>query len=187
MQARGGAFLTPKDSATLKILRAGRYKVTPRGVIIDLDWRGTGRVKPVAVRLSRNGYLLANLATGGVPRLMTVTVHRVVALYFLGPPPDDGDQVNHKNGKKTDNRRANIEWASSFANMAHASRAGLLNIQRGSANINAKLNEATARRIKQRLARGETPTTIINSMGLKGKVSRAAVRQIAAGKAWRRA
>ena len=48
-----------------------------------------------------------------------VLVHRVIARLFLGEP-DKGCMVNHKNGVKTDNRPANLEWVSQADNNRHA-------------------------------------------------------------------
>lgn len=66
-----------------------------------------------------NGYAGAKVFLGDkVPR--TVHLHRLVALTFLGDPPPDKPQVNHKNGIKTDNRASNLEWVSQSENMRHA-------------------------------------------------------------------
>lgn len=46
-------------------------------------------------------------------------VHRLVLLAFVGPPPTDRPLVNHKNGKKADNRVSNLEWCSAAENVAH--------------------------------------------------------------------
>lgn len=46
-------------------------------------------------------------------------VHRLVALAWIGPPPDGRDQINHKNGCKTDNRVENLEWCSHAENQRH--------------------------------------------------------------------
>ena len=46
-------------------------------------------------------------------------VHRVVATVFI-PNPLIKREVNHKNGLKTDNRVANLEWVTSSENKVHA-------------------------------------------------------------------
>lgn len=45
----------------------------------------------------------------------SVLFHRLVAIAFLGPPPSPLHTVNHKNRIRSDNRVANLEWASKSA------------------------------------------------------------------------
>jgi hypothetical protein len=56
----------------------------------------------------------------------TYYAHRLVAEAFL-PCSDLLLEVNHKDGNKFNNRADNLEWVSNKENMAHASKAGLLN------------------------------------------------------------
>ena len=46
-------------------------------------------------------------------------VHQLIALAFI-PNPFKQKIVNHKNGIKTDNRVANLEWCSIYENNVHA-------------------------------------------------------------------
>lgn len=45
-------------------------------------------------------------------------VHRMVCEAFHGPPPSPEHQAAHLNGKKTDNRSANLRWKLPVANIA---------------------------------------------------------------------
>jgi hypothetical protein len=74
-----------------------------------------GRV--LVLHPDRDGYLLAHLNVRGTGYM--VKAHRAVALAFI-PPAAGKPEVNHLNGVKTDNRVANLEWASRRDNNRHA-------------------------------------------------------------------
>ena len=94
-----------------------------------------------------DGYLGARLYNGGDEK--NVTVHRAVALTFLGP--SNGLTVNHKNGNKRDNRIENLEWMTRSGNITHAYRTGLKKAAplRGEAHPNTKLKDEDVREIRR--------------------------------------
>lgn len=78
-------------------------------------------------------------------------IHRLVAEAFLGPPPTPRHEVNHRDGDKTHNMPANLEWVTHHENMRHATQFGLLPL--GEAKPQAKL---TAPQVLQiRLVQGQ--------------------------------
>jgi len=94
-----------------------------------------GRVKRVATgkgsreghvlrpALNHKGYPMVGLSKAG--KLRAFAVHTLVALAFLGPRPE-GLQINHKNGRKNDNRVENLEYVTPRENIRHAIRLGLI-------------------------------------------------------------
>jgi len=84
------------------------------------------------------GYLTVSLYDGSSPkRPRSITVHRLVTAAFLGP--SDKAEINHINGVKSDNRLANLEYATSKENHAHAR--DVLGVGLGMKNGRAKLTD----------------------------------------------
>lgn len=46
--------------------------------------------------------------------------HHLVALAFLGDPPEGKEQINHKDLIKSNNRPNNLEWSDQVDNLQHA-------------------------------------------------------------------
>lgn len=108
----------------------GIYQVSSNGEIKSLsrlvkhpkkDYYIISRyLKPVKMN---NGYLTVTLSKNGVQK--PTCVHRIVAEAFV-PNYKKLEQVNHKNGDKTDNKVFNLEWMTRSENMLHASSLGYL-------------------------------------------------------------
>lgn len=75
------------------------------------------RPRVLSPGLMSRGYHVVDLVIGNAVA-RTFSVHRVVAITFLGEHPDK-HQVNHKNGVRTDNRLENLEWMTPSENIAH--------------------------------------------------------------------
>lgn len=93
----------------------------------------------------KDGYLRFQLKQKGEIKL--VAIHRMVAETFL-PKIKGKNQVNHKNGKKDDNRVLNLEWCSLTENRRHAFRTGLQKPIKGEKHKLSKLSNAQVKQIR---------------------------------------
>ena len=85
---------------------------------------------------SKSGYLMVTLKAKG-KKAKTITIHRLVALYFI-PNVENKIEVNHINGIKTDNSIGNLEWCTREENLKHGHETGLFKNLRRERDMNAK-------------------------------------------------
>lgn len=128
----------------------------------------------------RNGYPYIALSNNGVS--IKRSVHRLVAVAFIPIPPlcSGRNQVNHKNGVRTDNRAVNIEWVSASENIKHSFDCLGKKPTKGELNGCSKLTEADVVEIKALLQVGFTPRWLGSVFG----VSRGAIFHIRSGATW---
>lgn len=119
------------------------YRVSNTGLIESLPkvWvSGKGRVlshsgKLLSQQMCRQGYLSVKLK-GGV-RYKT---HRLVAMSFI-PNPNNKQEVNHKDGNKSNNNVSNLEWVTPSENVIHSLSTGLKKPVIGERHGRSKLKE----------------------------------------------
>lgn len=163
----------------------GRYMVSSRGRVKSLPRvdcrkggvhvRNAGRI--LKETTDRGGYRLVSMALEGA-RPRKLKVHVLVARAFLGLRPAGAD-INHINGKKTDNRAVNLEYVSRGENIAHAYEMGLMT-SRGAKNGRATITEEQARYI-YRMKGVKLQRELAAEIGC----SKAVVANIQSGRAWR--
>lgn len=95
------------------------YSVTSDGVV-------HGPKGPLKPNVNSRGYCNVSLVAwaGGLRKVKSHAVHRLVAEAFLGMPTGYME-VNHKDGDKTNNPVSNLEWVTSTANKLHATALGM--------------------------------------------------------------
>lgn len=123
------------------------------------------------------GYLNLTLSKHGVQE--TATVHKLVALAFIGQCPE-GCEINHIDLDKSNNVPSNLEYLTKKANLLHADKAGALRI-RGSQNAGSKLVESDVYRIREMVRQGISTSLVAEMFG----VSAPSISNIKAGRSWR--
>ena len=71
-----------------------------------------------------------------------ISIHRLVAITFIGNPPSPKHECNHINGDRTDNHVENLEWVTRSQNCVHAIKLGTMKMPDG-----IKITEAIAQEI----------------------------------------
>lgn len=88
----------------------GRYQVSSEGQVRN----AAGRI--LSPNKLLHGYLTVHLYRGGKSTRKVKCVHRLVAEAFV---QGKGDEVNHLNFNRADNRAKNLAWCTRLQNVAH--------------------------------------------------------------------
>ncbi len=91
----------------------GKYQVSDLGNVRSLSFSRTGGCKPLKPSTIAAGYRTVILSINNIQRAFSV--HKLVALAFLGPCPD-GYEIDHINRDKTDNNIENLRYATKREN-----------------------------------------------------------------------
>lgn len=116
----------------------GRYEVSDRGRVLSIprDRRPHRILRPKV--MPKSGYRRVTLWNEGART--DVSVHRLVLITFVGPPPE-GEQCRHLNGYPGDNRRVNLAWGTPSENQHDTVRHGT---HRNARRTHCKNNHAFA-------------------------------------------
>lgn len=122
----------------------GVYKVSDDGKVV----RAISCIKAKAKHIGYNdpnGYVFVTLSKNNITK--KYSVHRLVALHFIGKPPIHKQCINHIDGNKSNNNVKNLEFCSPMENTQHAIKIGLIK-RSGSDHHKAKLTESDVLKIR---------------------------------------
>ncbi len=96
-----------------------KYHITTCGKVISYC---RGKTRMLMLTETQWGYITVKIYSIS-PQSRTRRVHQLVLETFVGPCPE-GHVAHHKNGIKTDNRLANLEWTTISENALAYHRKG---------------------------------------------------------------
>lgn len=132
----------------------------------------------LSVRPNSRGYVTVGLWLGG--RSKRVHVARLVLEAFVGPAPEGHESAHWPNNDPSDNRLANLRWATHADNMDDKIKAGTC--VRGEAHGGARLTAEIVREIRAECAVG--PRGTARALARKYDVTEAAVSLIVKRRKW---
>lgn len=169
----------------------GYYEASDLGRIRSIDRivphgrHGTCKQKSKILKpaFDDHKYLRVALSMGDVSR--TYTVHRLIALTFLGERPER-NEINHKSGIKADNSVDNLEYCTRSENVQHSFDNGLQKPMPGSLNGNSKLTEREVLEIREHVKTFSGRYYGRDQLAKKYGVSSAHIKDIVSGRrgAW---
>ncbi len=107
----------------------------------------------------------------------TVMIHCLVADAFIGVRPE-GTEVNHKDGDKSHNHFANLEYVTPSQNSLHRHR--ILKMQLGDRHWRSKLTATDIPRIRLLIEQGRS----LASIGREYSVNSGAIHHVKSGHTW---
>ena len=125
-----------------------RYEVSNLGNVRSLNYRRTGQTRLLKPTPARGGYLQVSLHVDGARRMRCVAP--LVCEAFHGPRPV-GRTAEHRDRVRTNNRAANLEWATLSAQarnqkMRCTNTSGLRGVKKNRTRWRAQLNSGGLRR-----------------------------------------
>lgn len=126
------------------------YMASNLGNIKSINYKRSGKTQILKPH-DTGGYLQTMLKSDN-GKYMTVKVHKIVTLAFLGERQKQ-QEVNHIDGNKHNNNISNLEYCSHSDNIKHAYDNGLQNPVCGINNGKSKLTDDMVREIREAKAR----------------------------------
>lgn len=157
------------------------YEVSNDGQV--RRWRNQKRNymvgKVLKPKLSRHGYLVVSLFSGG--SYYHVGIHRLVCMAFHGLPASPELQACHSDGNRLNNVPSNLRWGTAKENADDRSKHGNWDFEHGSGHHAAKLDESAVSEMRKLAASGMQIVKIARLYG----VHKVTAKQAIQGETWK--
>lgn len=162
----------------------GLYEISSLAKVKSISRLRTGGNNAIRERimkpyLSRTGYHKVVLSKNKQDK--HISVHRLIALVFVGEPPTDKHEVNHIDGNKLNNSIDNLEWVTRSQNLSHAYKLGLKVGNIGEKNNTTKLSESDVLEIKRLITKGVG----VSKIAINYKVTHSTISAIKNKRNWK--
>ena len=160
------------------------YLVSHNGQVFSLFQGGITRIRrrtPLLLRpwKDEDGYLHVGISNG-CGKHKRFSIHRLVALTFIGEPPTPLHEVRHLDGNPAHNFYLNLAWGTDQENSNDTVRHGRSSY--GERNPKAKLTPEIVAEIRDLVAAGVVKLRLSERFG----VSSPQISKIALGQSWAR-
>lgn len=162
------------DFPDYEISSIGRARRATPAPVMATRYPAGYLIKP---SVARHGYLVVGLMRNG--KQVRRSLHRLVALAFLGQPRPEQEHVNHKDACVTNNRVENLEWCTVQENIDHSNLV-LNHFSRGEHRYNAVLTEHLVLQIHEMRMKGYNAIQIGQALG----VTQCAVQNVVSRTSW---
>lgn len=162
-----------------KISNLGRVLSVERDSIDKNGFKHHVKAKILTPRKHNHGYRYVTLCKTG--SYINFLIHRLVGIHFIDNPKEKRC-INHKNGNKTDNVEANLEWCTHGENNLHANKNGLVD-RNGEKNGKAKLTVQQVKYIRSNYVKGSKDLNC-KYFAEMFDVSEGAVNSVVLNKSW---
>lgn len=165
------------------------YGASKDGRVCSFNYKRTGKTKELVQHIDKYGYKYVFMKING--RKVKRLVHRIVLSTFVDNP-ENKPQVNHKNGRRSDNGIDNLEWCTASENCLHAYRTNgrknskkqieiAIELFSGENNPKSKITQDIARQIINERKYGR----LLKEISDKYKISISQVSAICNRKFWK--
>lgn len=132
----------------IHLIESCGYQILCDGTVI-----GSKSGRPLKPEVTHDGYLKVTIVISG--KKQTYRVHRLVAAKFI-PARTGREEVNHKDGIRSNNNSANLEWVSREENNFHKAHGSWNN------------RSSTLLECRHLIDSGMTMADIANRLGISG-------------------